>query len=163
MSTTLLDLLSLVNPDVLAAVRHTRQVTGAALLALAQQLADAAAIQEAYRALPAAEKAFMDRLLLRGSDWAAGLQIELVGLELAEPDTPPALSDQFRYLPSLTRANSRRFGDIYARLLAAGLVFTIEPSYFSPQPLDFSPGRMLCVPAEVQLSLIHISEPTRPY
>ena len=153
MSRTLLDLLSLVNHDVLAAVCQTRQVAGAALPALARQLAEAAAIQGAYHALPAAEKAFMDRLLLRGSDWAAGLQIELVGLGLAEPDTPPALSSQFRYLPSLTRSTSRRFGDIYARLLAAGLVFTIEPSYFSPQPLDFSPGRMLCVPAEVQRAL----------
>lgn len=153
MSTTLLDLLSLVNADVLAAVRQTRQVAGATAPALAQQLADADAIQRAYRALPAAEKAFMDRLLLRGRDWAAGLQIEMVGLELAEPDTPPTLSSQFRYLPSLTRSASRRFGDIYARLLAAGLVFTIEPSYFSPQPLDFSPGRVLCVPAEVQRAL----------
>lgn len=153
MSTTLLDLLSLVNADVLAAVRQTRQVSEAALPALAQQLADADAIQRAYRALPAAEKAFMDRLLLRSRDWAAGLQIEMVGSELAEPDTPPALSSQFRYLPSLTRSTSRRFGDIYARLLAAGLVFTIEPSYFSPQPLDFSPGRVLCVPAEVQRAL----------
>lgn len=153
MSSTLLDLLSLVNPDVLAAVRRTRRVTGEALPTLAQQLADAAAIQRAYHALPAAEKAFLDRLLLRGSDWAAGLQIELVGLELAEPDVPPRLAGQFRYLPSLTRSNSRRFGDIYARLLAAGLVFTSEPSYFSPQPLDFSPGRVLCVPGEVQRAL----------
>ena len=68
MSTTLLDLLSLVNADVLAAVRQTRQVAGATAPALAQQLADADAIQRAYHALPAAEKAFMDRLLLRGRD-----------------------------------------------------------------------------------------------
>ena len=149
MNPTLLDLLSLVNDQVLDAIRLARLAPQQSLPALAQQLAEPEAIQAAYRALPVTEKTIMDRLLLRGTDQAAPLQIELVSAGLIESDGSPKVPNHFRYIPHLARSTSRRFSDVTARLLTAGLVFTGEPSFFSPQPLDFGPGETLCVPAEV--------------
>ncbi len=153
MNPTLLDLLSLVNEQVLDAIRLARLAPQQSLPALAQQLAEPEAIQAAYRALPVTEKTIMDRLLLRGTDHAAPLQIELVSAGLIESDGSPNVPEHFRYIPHPARSASRRFSDVTARLLTAGLVFTDKPSFFSPQPLDFGPGETLCVPAEVLSAL----------
>ena len=153
MNPTLLDLLSLVNDQVLDAIRQARHAPQPALPALAQQLAEPEAIQAAYRALPVTEKILMNRLLLRAADRAAPLRTELIMAGVVESDGEPNISHHFRYIPHPARSTSRRFSDVTARLLAAGLVFTDEPSYFSPQPLDFGPGETLCVPAEVLSAL----------
>ncbi len=153
MTTTLLDLLSMVNHDVLATLRQAYRLPKSDMPALAHALAQPEVIQQAYRNLPPPEKALLDRLLLRGSDQAAGLQIELVQLGLVKPDLPAQVPAFFHYVASPARLASQRFGDVYARLLAAGLVFTSAPSFFRLPPLDFSPGEWLCAPDEVRRAL----------
>lgn len=154
MTTALTDLLSLVNAHVLAAIARRRGVALAPIPQLAAALAQPEGIRRIYDSLPPADKALLDRLLIRGEDIAQDLQIEMTEhLRLATPDLPSPVHEHFRYVASPKRTDSSRFSDIYARLLEAGLVFTLRPSYFSQPPYNFSPGVTICAADEVRAAL----------